>query len=126
MWDTMDRIPFEASLLSDRDDTATRNRLLALIAGRPGITVDELHALHFPGLFADLRSFHRRDSSTRTRPRPGSSSARPACTRYRPNPDPAGSAAAQPIVSVPSAARVQPGLYATSQTWPSGSAKYPE
>ena len=59
MWDTMDCIPFEASLLSDRDDTATRERLLALIAGRPGITVDELHALHFPGLFADLRSFHR-------------------------------------------------------------------
>jgi hypothetical protein len=59
MWDTTARIPFEASLLSDRGDAETRGRLLELIADQPGITVDELHALRFRGLFADLRSFHR-------------------------------------------------------------------
>ena len=59
MWDTTARIPFDASLLSDRSDPAARDRLLALIAGHPGITVDELHGMRLPGLFADLRSFHR-------------------------------------------------------------------
>ncbi|WP_431220246.1 hypothetical protein [Leifsonia xyli] len=59
MWDTARRIPFDASLLAERSSPATRARLLQTIARRPGITVDELHAMHLPGLFADLRSFHR-------------------------------------------------------------------
>ena len=58
MWDTTVRIPFDVSLLTDRSDPAARDRLLRLIASRPGITVDELHGMRLPGLFADLRAFH--------------------------------------------------------------------
>jgi len=59
MWDTVVRIPFDASLLTDRGDASGRDRLRTLIAGVPGITVDELHALGLPGLFANLRSLYR-------------------------------------------------------------------
>lgn len=59
MWDTDVRIPFDASLLTDRGDATGRHRLRTLIAEVPGITVDELHALGLPGLFADLRALHR-------------------------------------------------------------------
>jgi hypothetical protein len=69
MWDTKARIPFDASLLTERSDPAARDRLLALIAERPGITVEELHSLRLPGLFADLRAFHR-DGAIRTSTEP--------------------------------------------------------
>jgi hypothetical protein len=59
MWDTEARVPFDPSLLTRRSDAAARERLLVLIREQPGITVDELHALGLPGLFADLRAFHR-------------------------------------------------------------------
>ncbi len=59
MWDTAVRIPFDASLLTDRGDAAGRDRLLALIARVPGITVEELSALGLRGLFADLRALYR-------------------------------------------------------------------
>ncbi|WP_285114047.1 hypothetical protein [Leifsonia sp. fls2-241-R2A-40a] len=59
MWDTTTRIPFEASLLSERSDIKGRASLLRTIAAHPGITVDELNDLRLPGLFADLRSLHR-------------------------------------------------------------------
>lgn len=59
MWDTKARIPFDPTLLTDRSDAVARDRLLAFIAGHPGVTVEELHATRHPGLFADLRAFHR-------------------------------------------------------------------
>lgn len=59
MWDTTTRIPFDASLLTERSDVQGRAHLLQTIAARPGITVDELNDMRLPGLFADLRSFHR-------------------------------------------------------------------
>lgn len=59
MWDTTTRVPFDPTLLTARSDAEGRARLLALIGDRPGITVDELHRMRLPGLFADLRSFHR-------------------------------------------------------------------
>ena len=59
MWDTAVRIPFDSSVLTARSDASGQNRLRALIADVPGITVDELHALGLPGLFADLRALHR-------------------------------------------------------------------
>ena len=115
MWDTEARVPFDLSLLSDHHDAGARDRLLALIRERPGISVDELHALHLPGLFAHLRAFHREGliHASTTPPRFFERE-----TRVYP--------AAEPTVSEPSSAIVQPGLCATSQTCPSGSAKYPE
>lgn len=59
MWDTRARIPFDPSLLTERSTPDERARLLSLIAQRPGITVEELHGMRTPGLFADLRSLHR-------------------------------------------------------------------
>lgn len=59
MWDTTARIPFDVSLLSERGDAGDRERLLHLIGSRPGISVDELHVMRLPGLFADLRALHR-------------------------------------------------------------------
>ncbi|WP_374007993.1 hypothetical protein [Leifsonia sp. LS-T14] len=59
MWDTTVRVPFDASLLTGRSDAVGRSRLLDLIAVSPGITVDELHGMGLPGLFADLRALHR-------------------------------------------------------------------
>ncbi|MDR6612216.1 hypothetical protein [Leifsonia sp. 1010] len=59
MWDTAKRIPFDPELLTERSDPAARIRLMALLLERPGISVDELHRMRLPGLFADLRSFHR-------------------------------------------------------------------
>ncbi|MFP3464237.1 hypothetical protein [Leifsonia sp. SIMBA_070] len=59
MWDTTARVPFSETLLTERGDDAARARLLALITQCPGITVDELHLLGLPGLFADLRCLHR-------------------------------------------------------------------
>lgn len=59
MWDTATRIPFDPALLTERSDAAARMRLMALLLERPGISMDELHRMRLPGLFADLRSFHR-------------------------------------------------------------------
>lgn len=59
MWDTAVRIPFDASLLDGRGDASARDRLRTLIADVPGITVDELHTLGLPGLFANLRALYR-------------------------------------------------------------------
>ena len=69
MWDTTVRVPFDASLITDRSDARGRARLLELIAASPGITVDELHGMQLPGLFADLRALHR-EGSIRTDPTP--------------------------------------------------------
>ncbi|RDV44350.1 hypothetical protein DOE76_13290 [Leifsonia sp. ku-ls] len=59
MWDTTTRIPFDAVLLTERGGAESRAQLLRLIASRPGISMDELHGMRLPGLFAGLRSLHR-------------------------------------------------------------------
>lgn len=59
MWDTTTRIPFDASLLTERGGAEARDQLLRLITSRPGIGMDELHGMRLPGLFAGLRSLHR-------------------------------------------------------------------
>ncbi len=68
MWDTATRVPFDLALLTERGGAEARAQLLRLVTARPGISVDELHRMRLPGLFADLRALHRagliRTSST--------------------------------------------------------------
>lgn len=59
MWDTTTRIPFDASLLTERGGAEARAELMRLIASRPGIGMDELHGMRLPGLFAGLRALYR-------------------------------------------------------------------
>ena len=65
MWDTAVRIPVDACLLTGGSEPDGRDRLLTLIGSVPGITVDELHALGLPGLFAHLRALPRDGVNTR-------------------------------------------------------------
>lgn len=58
MWDTTTRLPFDATLLTERGGAEARSQLLRLIASRPGIRMDEVHGMRLPGLFASLRSLH--------------------------------------------------------------------